>query len=280
LRAATTCTSELSNGMPHQAHIGCAGWNIPKQHAASFPPHGAHLERYARRFDAVEINSSFYKPHRYATYERWARAVPDGFRFAVKAPREITHARRLAYSTSAVDAFLAQVSGLGEKLGPMLFQLPPSLEFDAFVIGRFLADLRARFTGSVVCEPRHASWFSARAESLLSEFRVSRAGADPALVEAAAQPGGWDGLLYHRLHGSPRIYYSPYDPDYLDMMAERLAHAANGNRPCWCIFDNTAMGAAMANALSLSERLAELRGRAAASPSPSRLPPPSSRTIA
>jgi uncharacterized protein YecE (DUF72 family) len=266
--------------MPQQARIGCAGWNIPKQHAASFPPHGAHLERYARRLDAVEINSSFYKPHRYGTYERWARAVPVGFRFAVKAPREITHARRLADSTPAIDAFLAQVSGLGEKLGPLLFQLPPSLEFDAFHVGRFLADLRARFTGGVVCEPRHASWFSARAETLLSEFRVSRAGAHPAVVGTAAQPGGWNGLLYHRLHGSPRIYYSPYNPDYLDMMSERLAHAANGDRPCWCIFDNTALGAAMANALSLSERVAVLMGRPDACPSPSRLPLPSSRTIA
>src|SRR5262245_27120186 len=113
-----------------QLRIGCAGWAIPKQHAGSFPSSGSHLERYAQRFTAVEINSSFYRPHRRATYARWAAAVPAGFAFAVKAPKQITHELRLAGTDTALDGFLAQVGGLGDKLGPLLFQLPPSLALD------------------------------------------------------------------------------------------------------------------------------------------------------
>src|SRR5574341_2571121 len=107
--------------MPGQMRIGCAGWTIPKPHAALFPPSGSHLARYAQRLAAVEINSSFHRPHRRATYERWAAAVPDRFAFAVKAPKEITHRLRLADAGSALEAFLAQAGGLGDKLGPLLF---------------------------------------------------------------------------------------------------------------------------------------------------------------
>lgn len=238
-----------------QIRIGCAGWAIPKQCASSFPLSGSHLERYAQRFTAVEINSSFHRPHRRATYERWAAAVPAGFAFAVKAPRDITHGHRLAGADAALDAFLGQVTGLGDRLGPLLFQLPPSLGFDPPAAGRFFAALRVRFDGVAVCEPRHADWFTATAENLMTAFRISRAAADPPRVRAAAEPGGWDGLHYFRLHGSPRPYYSQYPSDYLVRLAQRLVCAGH---LAWCIFDNTAAGAATANALTLQERIGTL----------------------
>jgi len=102
---------------------------MPKQHAALFPQSGSHLERYAQRLTAVEINSSFYRPHRRTTYEAWAAAVPECFAFSVKAPKIITHEFRLLGADRALDEFLGQASGLGIKLGPLLFQLPPSLGF-------------------------------------------------------------------------------------------------------------------------------------------------------
>jgi uncharacterized protein YecE (DUF72 family) len=240
--------------MPEQPRIGCAGWAIPRQHAAFFPELGSHLERYARRFTAVEINSSFYRPHLRSTYERWAAAVPNGFAFAVKAPREITHRLRLTGADTAVAAFLGQVAGLGRKLGPLLFQLPPGLAFDAQTAGSFFAALRARFDGNVVCEPRHPEWFTAFADDILTEFRVSRVAADPAIPDTAAEPGGWNGLAYFRLHGAPRTYYSAYTPDRIEDFARRLARVGKG-RPVWCIFDNTAAGAAVADALALRARL-------------------------
>jgi uncharacterized protein YecE (DUF72 family) len=235
-------------------HIGCAGWAIRKEHTALFATSGSHLLRYAQRFNAAEINSSFYRPHRRSTYERWAAAVPDNFAFAVKAPKQITHGLRLAQTGAVLDVFLAEATGLGKKLGPVLFQLPPRLTFEPRLARRFFADLRARFEGSVVCEPRHADWFTAPADDLLKEFRVGRVAADPAVVPTAADPGGWRDLVYFRLHGSPRVYYSEYDVDRLERLAKQMTAEAKHDRACWCIFDNTALGAATSNAFALKKR--------------------------
>lgn len=229
--------------------VGTAGWAIPKQHAAAFPASGSHLERYAQRFNAVEINSSFYRPHRRATHERWAAAVPKHFAFAVKAPRTITHEARLAGTGALLDQFLGEAAGLGRKLGPLLFQLPPNFAFDLRTVRAFLKTLRARHDGPVVWEPRHKSWFMPRANDLLADYRVARVAADPAVVPAAAEPGGWDGLRYFRLHGAPRIYYSDYGEDDI------ARHAARITEKSWCIFDNTALGAATGNAIALTKVL-------------------------
>jgi uncharacterized protein YecE (DUF72 family) len=246
-----------------EIHVGCAGWNIPKQHSAFFDSAGSHLERYAQRFNAVEINSSFYRPHLPATYARWAAATPDDFWFSVKAPRTITHARRLANPAEPLDRFLGEVEQLGAKLGPLLIQLPPSLAFTSSVAGAFFTILRERFDGDVACEPRHPSWFSAEADRLLAEFRVAGVAADPAVARAAAVPSGWPGLAYYRLHGSPEMYESAYSADHLDTLARQIAELPT---PSWCIFDNTALGAAMRNALELLERLEATHGLAGRSP--------------
>jgi uncharacterized protein YecE (DUF72 family) len=219
--------------MPRQLRIGCAGWTIPKHRASLFPASGSHLERYAQRLTAVEINSSFYRPHRRTTYEGWAAAVPEGFAFSVKAPKMITHELRLLGADAALAKFLGQASGLGDTLGALLFQLPPSLGFDLAAARSFFVGLRTRFGGAVVCEPRHTDWFAPCADRLLREFRIARAAADPPIVGAAAGPGGWDGLLYLRLHGAPRMYYSEYRPDQIERFAQQLAGAPT-DCPAWC----------------------------------------------
>jgi uncharacterized protein YecE (DUF72 family) len=236
--------------------IGTAGWTIPRQWAESFPGERSHLARYAARFPAVEVNSSFYRQHRRSTWERWAASVPDGFRFAVKVPRAITHDQRLVASDVLLEVFLEEVRGLGDRLGPLLVQLPPSLAFDEVVADEFFHALRERHAGDVACEPRHESWFGARAEALLVRHRVARAGADPARWPAAAVGGGWPDLLYLRLHGSPRMYYSAYTAGYLDAMAETLRDALQRGAACWCMFDNTTLGAATGDALALAARMA------------------------
>ena len=239
-------------------YIGCAGWTIPSASAHLFPTTGTHLERYAARLPATEINTSFKKRHRPATYSAWAATVPNDFRFAVKMSRQITHASRLA-DLSALGYFIADLQHLGEKLGPILVQLPPSLVFSPTLAREFLRSLRERFDGGVVCEPRHASWFSTEAERLLVEFRVARVAADPPPVAGAGQPGGWSGLVYYRLHGSPRVYYSSYADAYLHDLASALLSVA-ASAQVWCIFDNTAAGAAVANALALLAHLKERSG--------------------
>ncbi len=234
--------------------IGTAGWAIPRAVADAFPEEGSALERYAARFVAAEINSSFHRPHRPSTYTRWAESVPDSFRFAAKLPRTITHDLRLVAAEAELDRFLGEVRTLGPKLGPLLVQLPPKLAFEAEVANAFLQHLRKRHEGPVVLEPRHPSWFGPGPEALLREHRVARVAADPARVPEAVEPGGWPGLVYIRLHGSPRTYYSAYDGAYLDTLA---AHVAGAAVETWCIFDNTASGAATANALSLLTRLCQ-----------------------
>jgi uncharacterized protein YecE (DUF72 family) len=230
--------------------IGTAGWSISKDHAARFPVAGSHLERYGAVLNVAEINSSFYRPHRRATYERWAASVPESFRFAVKVPKAITHEHRLKDADDLLDRFLSEVSGLGPKLGPLLVQLPPSLRFEDDVADTFLSGLRSRVKGLLVCEPRHASWFTPEVESLLGELRIARVAADPAPVASADKPGGWRGLSYYRLHGSPRIYYSAYSTEYLAAIADVLARDAAAGIDTWCIFDNTAAFAATGDALT------------------------------
>jgi len=249
--------------MPSAIYVGCAGWSLPKAEQDAFPVEGAHLQRYAARFPAVEINSSFYRPHRPTTYARWAASVPEGFRFAVKAPKAITHQRRLVGAEDLLEEFLAQISALGEKLGCVLVQLPPSLAFDRSTVETFMEGFRARHTGAVVLEPRHDSWFTASVGALLEEHQVGRVAADPARVPAAGEPGGWPGTVYFRLHGSPRVYYSAYDTACLHSLATQLHAVAEGADNVWCIFDNTALGAATANSLELLAFLRELRSNPA-----------------
>ncbi|MDB5098285.1 MAG: hypothetical protein JWM80_2706 [Cyanobacteria bacterium RYN_339] len=230
--------------------VGQAGWSVYKAYDAAFPTVGTHLERYSRTLDAVEINSSFYRPHQAKTYAKWADSVPAGFRFSIKAPQELTHARRLRDAADLLDPFLAQTSALGEKRGPLLFQLPPSFAYDAAVVEGFFEVLRARYAGPAVIEARHVSWFTPEVNQRLAAAKVGRVAADPALVPEAAEPGGDTSLAYYRWHGSPRMYYSDYGPEALDGLYAR----ATAWPEAWVIFDNTAAFAAMGNALSLKSR--------------------------
>jgi uncharacterized protein YecE (DUF72 family) len=234
-------------------HIGTAGWALPRIYRDSFGAGESNLARYATRLNAAEINSSFYRPHKPAIYARWAAAVPKGFRFAVKVPKAITHEARLKGAGALLDAFLDESAALGDKRGPLLVQLPPSLAFDARSVRTFFGMLRRRFAGAVVCEPRHASWFKDNADRLLRDLQVSRVAADPARVSRAAEPGGDPRLAYFRWHGSPRIYFSSYDAARLKALV--TAMRATKAREIWCVFDNTASGAAAGDALALQAML-------------------------
>jgi uncharacterized protein YecE (DUF72 family) len=235
--------------------VGTAGWSIPRDVAEQFSGDGAHLARYARVLNCAEINSSFYRAHSLATYTRWAAQTPVGFRFAVKLPQAITHENALRRSRAPLREFLTQITGLGDRLGPLLVQLPPSLPFERRVVRNFFAMLRAEHDGAVVCEPRHATWFATSASEVLHDLRIHRAAADPSPHSASREPSGWlDDVLYYRLHGSPRKYWSAYSPEYVDALAREFK-LMSSSREAWCIFDNTASGAAAANALQLVDRL-------------------------
>jgi uncharacterized protein YecE (DUF72 family) len=249
----TTPLREISAVPQYPVRIGCAGWNIPRSCANDFVARGNHLERYGQELNCCEINSSFYRPHKRETWIRWAQSVPSHFRFSVKMPKSITHVSKLACSSGVLSAFLEQIAFLDEKLGPILVQLPPSLEFDNSVTTKFLTLLRKSYSGEVVLEPRHLTWFDNRVNNLLTAYRVARVAADPACIPAAMYPGGISSLVYFRLHGSPRRYYSPYSAEFLDVLFSKVQDLAS-TAQVWCVFDNTASGSAIQNALALKAR--------------------------
>ena len=228
--------------------IGTAGWTIPRDVTDQFPADGTSLERYAARFNAAEINSSFHRPHRLSTWERWRDSVPDGFRFSVKLPKTITHQAKLFDYCDLLTDFLEQAHVLGDKLAVLLVQLPPKLGYDAAIARAFFSELRSRTSAHIACEPRNASWFTAEVDEALTTLEVARVAADPALADEAGRPGGWSGLAYWRLHGSPVIYRSSYSDRILEF-ADAVAASEASDR--WCIFDNTASSAATSNALAL-----------------------------
>jgi uncharacterized protein YecE (DUF72 family) len=234
--------------------IGTAGWSIARAAAERFPAEGSGLERYAEVFGAVEINSSFHRPHRASTWKRWRDSVPANFRFSVKVPKRITHELKLVGFEEALTAFLAEAGVLNDKLAVLLVQLPPKLAFEPEIARAFLADLAARSSAAIACEPRHESWFTAGADALLVELQVARAAADPARHAGAGEPGGWRGLAYWRLHGSPTMYRSSYG-ERVAAYAAALEAEAEAGREAWCVFDNTASSAATSDALALVEAL-------------------------
>ncbi|WP_027798991.1 DUF72 domain-containing protein [Paraburkholderia dilworthii] len=244
-------------------HIGCAGWALSSNVAARFPSQGSHLERYARIFPAVEINSSFYRSHQPKTYARWSESVSDAFRFSVKIPQTVSHELRLRDADAAMSAFVAEIAPLGEKLACLLLQLPPSLAFEKSAAHEFFALVCGLTNTRVVCEPRHATWFTDEAAQTLIDGGVACVRAHPPPV-AGVEPVGDPRTLYIRLHGSPRIYYSAYDEPFIEAVAARIVEARNSGADVWCIFDNTAHGEALPNALMLMEKLEKAAGSPAA----------------
>ncbi|WP_329890758.1 DUF72 domain-containing protein [Stenotrophomonas sp. SMYL11] len=242
---------------PGTVRIGCAGWSLSRSAQGAFGQGNSVLQRYATRLPMVEINSSFYRPHLPSTYARWAASVPDHFRFAVKMPRSISHEHRLRDAMPPLQRFLDGVLALGDRLGPLLLQLPPNLPYDPATAEGFLQGLRARTEVDVACEPRHPSWFTTEVDALLSKHRVARVAADPARAPSAAIPGGDRTWSYWRWHGQPQIYRSAYSEQALAGLARALQLESDTQRSVWVVLDNTALGHATSNALRLQTLLQE-----------------------
>ena len=202
-----------------EVRVGTAGWALPQPLRDRFAPGASLLARYASRFDAVEITSSFYRPHRASTYARWAASVPPRFRFALKLPRAISHDKRLRDASDDLLAFLDVTATLGDRRDVLLVQLAPKHTFDFATADAFFAAFRKAYGGRIACEPRHHTWFERDADATLAGYDVARVAADPAAVPAAAHPGRSGTFRYVRLHGAPAIYRSSYD-------AERITEVA------------------------------------------------------
>lgn len=238
-------------------YVGTAAWSNPPAERLRRKDGASHLEHYGAQFDAVEINSSFYRSHRRITYQGWREATPPQFRFSVKMPRTVTHDCALRNCRAEIEQFLAEVAGLGRKLRVILVQTPASLVFEGAVASRFFEALSSPKTYQIACEPRHPSWWTPRADAVLRRHGVARVAADPARTPEAASPGGAKRLVYYRLHGSPRMYYSAYSAEYLRTLATTVTTSSSETREVWCIFDNTARHASWDNAQLLRRSIGQ-----------------------
>ena len=226
--------------------VATAGWSIPRDTAERFPASGSGLSRYAQVLNGVEINSTFYRRHKPETLARWRDSVPADFRFAVKLPKYISHELKLRDAKDALEEFRDDIRNLMPKLGPVLCQLPPTLAFDSERIRNELERMRDVLPGMIAIEPRHPSWADSDAIDMLEELSIERVLADPAPVWKKADFP--EGARYIRLHGRPKIYYSSYADTEIKEFSKMLGEDS------WCIFDNTASGVAIENALTLLDQ--------------------------
>jgi uncharacterized protein YecE (DUF72 family) len=224
--------------------IGCSGWSY--QHwRGNFYPEGlkpdAWLKYYAGVFDTVEINNTFYRLPTEAAVRSWRERAPEGFRYAVKASRLITHRRRLATSAAAIDVFFARLLPLGERLGPFLFQFPSFLERDDEELKRFI-DLLPATPAGCAFEFRHASWWREDVFDLLRERGIMFCIYHAREMETPVVATG-DGL-YVRFHGTAAGYGGAYGRSRLASWRQRLAEAGRGCRTAWVYFNNDVGGQA------------------------------------
>lgn len=271
--------------MTTRAVIGISGWRYASWRG-DFYPRGLRqadeLAYAAERLDSVEINGSFYSLQRPTSWQRWREATPDGFVFAVKGPRFVTHLKRLRDPREALANFFASgILSLGPALGPLVWQTPADLPYDPDLVDRFL-DLLPRTTADALAlargrhermhgrehleieadlpvrhafEPRHPSFDG-------PEFTAAIAARGMAIVTADSA-GTWptidrvtDGFAYARLHGDTELYTSGYSEEALDVWAEWVRGHVTAGRDAYVYFDNDARGRAPHDAVALRARLA------------------------
>lgn len=241
-----------------KAFIGTAGWSISTNNQILFPKVGSHLERYARVFNAVEINSCFYKDHKADTYKRWADETPNNFSFSAKLSKHFIHDLRLLDFGDELKTTVHSMLHLGPKLKTLLVQLPPSLTFNKDVVDPFINELRSVFSNTLVLEPRHASWTSDEAIDLLAKYNISKVISDPEpCVLTKEQRTKINTVRYYRLHGSPEIYKSNYSEKFIFDLNRKVQISLQKKIPTWVIFDNTSYGYGIQNALLLKSMLSE-----------------------
>lgn len=242
-------------GKQGRIYIGTSGWSYDHWKGPFYPadlPASHMLDFYARHFHSVEINSSFYRLPEKLTLRHWYENTPDDFLFAAKASRYITHMKKLREPRSTVPAFLRRIALLGDKLGPILFQLPPHWRFNAARLQEFVACLSRDF--SYAFEFRDRSWLNPAALEILQQH-------DMALciyqLEGFTAPfeltTDW---TYVRLHGPHDAYAGSYSTGALSGWSDSIARWARNGNTVFCYFDNDESAHAAANAAQLNRLLA------------------------
>jgi uncharacterized protein YecE (DUF72 family) len=238
--------------------VGCSGWQY-KHWRGDFYPAGlsqtAWLDHYARHFDTVEINNSFYRLPDAATFASWRRRVPPGFLYAVKASRYLTHMKKLKDPDDPVDLFFSRASRLGAALGPVLYQLPPRWPVNLDRLETFLAALPGRRRHAV--EFREPSWYAEPVFALLEQYRVALCVHDMQGSDSGKRAVG--PFVYARFHG-PQKYSGRYPDAVLEEWADWLAERARTGAPVFAYFNNDSGGHAPRDAVRLRAAISSRLG--------------------
>ena len=234
--------------------IGTSGWYYDHWKELFYPaglPKSKWFEHYAGHFDTVEINNTFYHLPKEQTLQRWHRLAPKGFLYAVKANRYITHIKRLKDTSEALKRFFERVGLLKSHLGPILYQLPPSLHKDLDLLGSFIKLLPKK--PPAVFEFRHESWYCDDTFELLGEFGVGFCIHDMPGKESPKSIVS--DIIYIRFHGSTGRYSGSYPRPALETWAKWLKSQSKKARAIYAYFNNDAHANAIKNARTLKEQL-------------------------
>jgi uncharacterized protein YecE (DUF72 family) len=242
-------------------YVGTSGWYYDHWEGVLYPPRlpkGKRLDLYLQRYNSVELNVTYYRVPGPATFEGWYRKAPPGFVYVAKAHREITHDRKLRDCAEPVARLHEAVAPLGEKLGCILFQVPPSLHKNLPLLEEFLAILPPGRRYAI--EFRHPSWecdevFGVLRKAGVAHVVVSRVRYP--FAEAHTAP-----FAYYRLHGPDKLCGSPYAEPWLAELAGKLARLAAQGAPSFTFFNNDIAGHAVRNADTLNRLLTRLGGAA------------------
>jgi uncharacterized protein YecE (DUF72 family) len=242
--------------MVGEIRIGCSGW-IYRHWRELFYPAGLAqrrwFEHYAATFDTVELNTSFYHLPKPETFDKWRDQAPPGFLYAVKAPRFITHMKKLKECDEPMEEFLARARHLGDRLGPILYQLPPRWALNLERLEQFIAllprDLRHVF------EFRETSWMTEQVLALLDRSGISFCAHDMPGLRTERWAAG--PIAYVRFHGGEGKYWGRYSDEALLAWTDWIVAQARGGRDAWCYFNNDIHGHAIHDALTLRAMVAQ-----------------------
>lgn len=232
--------------------IGCSGYHYAEWKGLFYPegiPKNKWFEFYCEHFNTIELNTTFYRFPRIDTLKAWYKRSPAGFTFSVKAPRLITHFKRLKEAQKyLLDFYTAASEGLLDKLGGVLFQFPPNFLFEQEYLDRIIQLLDPAFNNIV--EFRHPSWWSDNVITVLRNHNITFAGmSHPALPGDVVQTTG---TVYYRFHGIPHLYISKYEQPQLERVAQAIQQCEGVNE-AYVYFNNTAEGAAVINSKQFQE---------------------------
>lgn len=245
-------------------YIGTSGYSYPHWTSVFYPedlPSGKWLEFYAQHFSTVELNVTFYRLPQEKTFEGWYRRTPKDFLFVVKGSRFITHVKKLANCQEPLDLLMSRAKLLKEKLGIILWQLPPSFKIDIQRLEEFLKLLRAQSPElRASFEFRHQSWFCQEVYDLLKKYKAALCIADSPRLRSPSFGGQayWPyseeitaDFIYLRFHGGKELYGSNYSDRELKEWAKKIKKWEKKNLDIYTYFNNDAYGYAVANAKTL-----------------------------